>query len=107
MAKFISRRHFSLDFFGDEWKDCFIVFSSLSVNESRALMTQKLQSKEAQEVIDISIKLLGDHFLEGVAFDSESKTLVKLKKEDLGELPSPFIESSILFLVGGTSLKSE
>ena len=107
MAKFISRRHFSLDLFGDEWKDCFVIFGSLSVNESRALMAQKLQSKEAQEVIDISIKLLGDHFLEGVGFDSESKTLVKLKKEDLGELPSPFIESAILFLVGGTNLKSE
>lgn len=106
MAKFISRRHFSLDFFGDEWKDCFVVLSSLSVNESRELMAQKLQSKEAQEVIDISITLLKDHFLEGVAFDSESKTLVKLKRDDLGELPSPFIESAILFLVGGTSLKS-
>ena len=106
MPNFVSRRHFSLDIFGEEWKDCFIVFSSMSVNESRELMAKKIQTKEPQEIIDISIELLKKHFLEGAGYDSESKTLVKLKKEDLGELPSTFMERAILFLVGETSLKS-
>lgn len=106
MSKFISRRHFSLDLFGEEWKDCFVVFSSLSVAQSRELLAQKLQSREAQEIVDVSVELLKEHFIEGVGYDAEKKELVKLKKDDLDQLPSSFVEGAILFLVGGTASKS-
>ena len=101
MAKFISRRHLNLGFLGEEWKDCFAVFSSLSVIESRDLMTKKLQTKAPEEIVDITLGVLAEHFIEGAVYDSESKTVVKLAKEQLGELPQPFLEKAVLFLVGG------
>jgi len=106
MTKFISKRHFSLDFLGGEWKDCFIIFSSLSVVESRDLMNQKIQKKEPGDIIEITLGLLKEHFDSGVGFDSETKSIVKLTIEDLGMLPSSFMERAILFLVGEDDSKS-
>ena len=100
MAKFVSRRHLSLDFLGDEWKDCFIVFSSLSINQNRDLIKQKMGGKDPEDIMAVSIKLLQDHFIEGAGFDDETKAIVKLTKEDIGELPTIVNERAILFLVG-------
>lgn len=103
MAKFISKKTFSLSFLGEEWKDCFIKFSSTSINESKKLINMKLGDKSPQEITDLSIKLLSDHFLEGVAFDDETKQIVPLEKKDLWNMPSEVQERAVLFLVGGAT----
>jgi hypothetical protein len=47
----------------------------------------------------MSINLLKDHFIEGSGFDFESQTVVRLKAEDLGNLPHNFMERAVSFLV--------
>ena len=107
MSKFISKRMLSLKFLGKEWENCFLSFSSLTVKESRELMVSKIQSKEPATIIDLTLKLLKEHFLEGNGYDSEKKELVKVTKEDLDELPSIVLEKAVLFLVGDTSLTND
>lgn len=102
MPKFIATRHFSLTFLGEEWKDCFIIFRSLSVNEARELMKQKLTGKDPAEIITVSLNLLKTHFIKGTAV-GEGNQIVKLTKEDLADLPAQILEKAVLFLVGGTS----
>jgi len=107
MARFISKRILSLEFLGEEWKTCFIRFASLSISESRSLMKEKLGNKEPEKIIDVTLNLLKNHFDSGVAYDEETKKVVKLKKDDLGDLPQAILEKSILFLVGDSSSKKE
>jgi len=105
MTRFISKRVFSLEFFGKEWKECSVQFIALSIVESRNLMKEKLSEREPGKIIDITLGLLESHFDSGVAYDAEAKKVVKLKKEDLGELPQSFLERAVLFLVGEPSSK--
>lgn len=103
MTRFVSTRHFSLDFLGDEWKDCFIVMSSLTVKEVRELISANLRSKDASAISEASTNMLMTHFVSGTAYDFESKTIVKLKPEDIENLPSQVLEKAVLFLVGGST----
>lgn len=102
MTRFISSRKFSLDFLGEEWKECFINFNAISVKEMRELIEQNLGKKTPGEITDTSIEMLKVHFIDGVAYDFDSKTLVKLTKDNLVDLPSPYLEKAIVFLVGAT-----
>jgi len=102
MTKFVSKRMFSLDFLGDQWKDSFIFFSALSIKESRELMNKKLTTREPGEIIEITLKLLQDHFISGVAYSEGTKELVKLKAGEIEELPQDILEKAVLFLVGGS-----
>lgn len=103
MSKFVAIKTFQLNFLGEEWKDCFLKFSSVSINENKELIKQKLGSKTTEEIVDITMKFLQDHFISGNAFDSETKQVVAIKAEELGELPSIITEKVILFLVGGAN----
>lgn len=107
MSRFSSNRVLSLDFLGDNWKDCSLSFSSLSVKESRELLGKQISNKTPEEIMDISSEVLKTHFIEGAGYDAEKKEIVKLTKEDLEELPSAILERAILFLVGETKLKSD
>jgi hypothetical protein len=101
MPKFISIKTFKLDFLGEEWKDCFLKFSSVSINENKELIKAKLGTKSAEEVVDVTMKFLADHFISGNAYDSDTKQIVAIKAEELGELPSLIQQKVILFLIGG------
>jgi len=100
MSRFVSKRILNLDFLGDNWKDCFVSFNSMTVREARDLMAKKLQSKEPEAIVDETLIMLKEHFIEGAAFDEESQGLVKLKPEDLEDLPHQVLEKSAVFLVG-------
>jgi len=107
MTRFISKRTLSLEFLGEEWKECFIKFTALSIAESRNLMKEKLSEREPGKIIDITLDLLKSHFDSGVAYDSEANKAVKLKKEDLIELPQSVLERAVLFLVGEPGSKEK
>lgn len=101
MGRFVSRRQFQLDFLGDEWKDCYIRFSSLTVKEVRELAAQKVETKTDVEVSELTSKLLREHFIEGVGYDDDKKDKVKLVPEDMDDFPSVFTEAATLFLISG------
>ena len=103
MPKFIAVRTFQLDFLGEEWKDCFLKFSSVSINENKELIKLKLNTKSTEEIIDVTTKFLANHFISGNAYDAETKQIVAVKADQLGELPSLIQEKVILFLVGGAN----
>jgi len=104
MAKFVTERVFRLEFLGDEWKDCFIKFTSVSINEARDLASSKLTGKSTEEIVNTTLQFFRDHFISGNAYDAETKMVVALKPEDLGELPSVIQEKMIVFLIGDTKI---
>lgn len=103
MPKFVVERTFSLAWLGDQWKDCFIKFQSVSIRENTELISHKLGSQAAEEIVKVTTKFLQDHFIDGVAFDSEKNEITKLTKENLVELPALIQEKAITFLVGGNT----
>jgi hypothetical protein len=106
MTKYVSERHFNLNFLGKNWKDCHIVFREPTVKEMREMLNRKLSRKDPSEIIDITISMLKDNFIRGVA-PGEKGELEKLTKEDLEELPSRFVEKAIVFLVGSSEEKAD
>ena len=105
MAKFISTKTFKLDFLDKNWKDCFMVFTALSITENKDILEMKLGTKTPVELTNLSIKMLEKHFVEGVGYDAESKSVVPITKKDLRELPNDIKDQAILFLVGGSTPK--
>lgn len=103
MGKFYTKRIFKLDFLGQEWKDCFITFTSVSIKETRQLIKQKLGKKSADEIMSITTKFFEDHFIDGVVYDADKKEVVKMTKEEFEDMPQMIQERAILFLVGDTT----
>lgn len=103
MPKFQIVRKFSLEHLGEEWKNCYINFSSLTYNEWNALVDMGIDEATASisEIKKASagvIKFLEGHFVDGMGF-SEGKE-VKLTVEDLGELPIEVLKKAVSFLSG-------
>jgi hypothetical protein len=98
--KFVVNKTFKLDYLGKDWKDCFILFESTSIRENNDFTRLKITSKSAKQQQEIILQFLRDHFIEGVGFDSNTKAVVPITKEDFDLLPSLVLEKIILFLIG-------
>ncbi len=99
MSKYSRRRTFKLDFLGKEWENCFIIFSSVSTKEYRDLMAKKIGQQEDEKIIEISVQFLKDHFIEGAAYNNETKEIEKMTIDDVEELDFLVQEKVINFLV--------
>lgn len=102
MPKFVTEKTFKLDYLGPNWKDCYIKFESTTINETRELIQMQMSGKPALEISDFVMAFFAKHFIDGVGYDAESKKVIPIKKEELGELPSLVQEKMITFLVGDT-----
>lgn len=107
MSTFVSTRRFSLGFMGEEWKECFIVYSPLSIDELRHAVddTQGGSVINEKEAINMAYKIAKDHFLNGVGYGGEAG-LVKITPENFGDLPAPIIMQSTAFLIGEQERKN-
>lgn len=101
--KFAVKKNFPLTFLGKEWKDCFLTFYTTSIKENDELTRLKIASKSPHEQNEIVMQFFRDHYVEGVGYDENTKSVVPVRAEDLELLPSMIQEKIMLFLVGGVN----
>lgn len=97
---FAIKKTFPLGFLGKDWKDCYLSFYSTSMKENDELSRLKVESKTTAEQNDLVMQFIKDHYIDGVGYDNNSKSVIPIKKEDIELLPSHIQEKIVLFLVG-------
>jgi hypothetical protein len=112
MRSFKLIKHLSLDFIGEEWKDAYIDFRGLTVNDVKTkfpMMTQLSQGnqEEMAKGIDIVLGLLKDKFIGGKGVDEKTGQLIDLTVEDLEALPVEVLTKAIGFLSQSTTPNSK
>lgn len=91
----VIRKKISLEFLGDEYKDSFIIVSSIPVKDY-----DTFQQSE-QSVKDV----VSEHFLEGQI--QQGSELITLTKENLDELPGEVFVTAFEEMIGQLSPKVE
>lgn len=102
MSKFKLTKKVPLDVFSDEWKDCYLEFSSFTMQDLKEKIPEimGLDEKDPNNVsvgIDKTIGILADHFISGKAIGGDG-SLIDVTKEDLNELPAEVLTHSFRFL---------
>ena len=110
MGKFLVRKHFSLDFLGEEWKDAYLVFSAFVMSDikDRLAKLANLEQDDSEAVmagLTEMVSLLEEKFIEGKGVDASGK-LIPVEKEDIKDLPVEVISKAVSFLSQGLSQKS-
>jgi hypothetical protein len=98
MGKFKLVKKISLDQFGDDWKECYLSFVAPTYKEIRKI--QKLDEKDEKSETFMS-EFLKNSFIEGEAFNGESK--VAVKADELEDFPMEIINLVIVSLMGTPS----
>jgi hypothetical protein len=109
--KYLISKKFSLDFLGNEWKDCYINFSSITIRDLKENVAQfvnmdKNDSASVANGITETLKILEDRFIKGIAIDETGKS-IDLKKEDLVDMPAEVLTKALSFLSQGLEEKKE
>lgn len=103
--RFVVRKRLSLDFFGDDWKDCYINFTPVTYREANELTAlkdidaKKLSDKEREKLAEQTLNMLKDHFVDGKGYTGEAE-LVDLTADDIVDLPVEIISKAIVVLRG-------
>lgn len=105
MSKFYSSKRFSLSFLGEEWKEAYIDFQSLTVADIKNNFgqLQSIDVKDDSSVvagIEVALKVLEERFVKGSGIN-ENKEAVDITREDLKDLPAEVITRGLAFLSQG------
>lgn len=99
--KFKITKHFSLEFLGEEWKECFIDFRPFTVADVKEKLPEIAKLDDGSEHIaegaDALVGLLDAKFIKGKVINEEGQA-VDLTKEDLKDLPLEVLGRAFSFL---------
>jgi len=90
-----------LDFLGEGWDKCEMVFAPVSVAEARKMMN--VDDSDQDEILKVGIDLIKSKFIRGNVL-SEGK-VVDMTVDTIEDLPVSVMEESINCLVGSMSKK--
>lgn len=94
-----------LAFLGTQWAGAELTFSALTFKETRELAGQNLDNPDkVAENMSFVTKFLGDHFLQGKAWNGTQ--LVDIKATELEDLPVEVVNKAVEALTGQVSPKS-
>lgn len=99
MADIVIRKRISFDFLGDEYKNGYVVFRSLSYDENVALIEAAKGARNDKESLEFIIKTLKERFIEGqwIVGDSEPQDI---EEKDIGKLSNDAILECFERIVG-------
>ncbi|QNK82600.1 hypothetical protein [Nakamurella sp. PAMC28650] len=99
--KFIVRKHVSLDFLGEDWKEAFIDYNAFDSND--LLQISEISTDESDKTSSFRrmLELLKANFLDGKGVGVDG--LVDLTQDDLSQLPIEIVNRSIEALNGSVS----
>lgn len=101
-------RTLPLDFLGEGWKDCYIKYSYLTLEEGKKFALLQVNPDDKQnaiEAIDQAVALVEEKFIEGKAISGGQ--VVDIKKEDLKTFPVSVLNQSIILLSGADDIKKK
>jgi len=95
MADIVIRKKIELGFLGEEYKESFLVFRCIAINDYSDLM-KRVETVEGDNEKSLKevISILQDYFIEGI-FDKQ-----KVDKEDLGQFDQETLMKSFQALTG-------
>ena len=83
MGKPVVRRTFKLDFLGEEWKDCYIRYTRITMSEILEFSKQEAKvedDSDAKKVFDLASTLMAKHFIDGTGYmgeDADGKPMIE------------------------------
>lgn len=86
MAKIVIKKRVSLDFLGDEYKESYLTFQSMSIAEYQKLLGEMTDTDNVKS-LKLTLDILKRHFLEGKFLD-EIVTAEDLDQFDVQTLVS-------------------
>lgn len=102
--RFVVKKRLDLDFFGEDWKDCFIDFTPITYTEANSLKALRdvdaktLDEAKREELAQQTVDMLKSHFVAGKGYTEDG--VVDLTADDLTELPVEIITKAIVILRG-------
>lgn len=95
----VIKKTISLEFLGDEYKDGYVTFKSISVAESQGLI-EKIEKagEDNSKAIEVMLEVLGNSFIEGKFVDKDAQQDVK--KEDLKDFDIGSVTKFFAILTG-------
>ncbi len=84
MADIIIRKRVALDFLGEDYKDAYLVFRSIPVDDYDELLKKTEEANDSISNMSVTINTLKDYFLSGSFPDAEGKPQ-ELSRDDLGK----------------------
>lgn len=97
--RFIVRKRLSLDFFGEDWQDCFIEFTPITYKEANELANlgetnaENLSNEQREKLAKQTLQLLKDHFISGKGYTEAG--VVELEADDIEQMPVEIIGKAI------------
>lgn len=108
MAKFAIPKKITFEYLGEEFKDSYLIFRSIPVEDFEKLDALLDKSKTSPEVpLPILIKTLQTYFLSGKFYDYASKELQEIKSSELGLLDSEVIVNCFTTITGSIDPKKK
>lgn len=102
MSKFHVVKRLSLDFLGDDWKECYLEFKALTIREFKdftgLIGVDQADADAVLAAFSLTIGILQTVYLKGKAIDQD-KTIIDVSKEDLAEMPLEVINRATSFLL--------
>jgi len=107
MKQFKIVKRFSLAFLGDDWKECYINFSALTVGDMKNKFPQLQELNKDKESnvstgLEAILSILKEKFIDGKGVEATTGDLVDLDTEDLEALPMEILSKALNFLSQST-----
>jgi len=102
MSKFNLEKRISLEYLGEQWKECYLAFNSMSYRDVKEIIKLR-SSKDESEMTLAVFDILKQNFKSGKSFDG--KSVVDLEVTDLEEMPIDILAKVINQLVEGSEAK--
>jgi len=84
MSRIVIKRKISLDFIGEDYKDCYLEFKTIPMKEYEKYVQQASENKDEKKAIEFITKTLQDLYISGKFID-EKNELFDVKAEELGD----------------------
>ncbi len=84
MSRIVIKRKISLDFIGEDYKDCYLEFKTIPMKEYEKYVQQASENKDEKKAIEFITKTLQDLYISGKFIDEKSE-LFDVKAEELGD----------------------
>lgn len=110
MTTFVVKKKISLDFLGEDWKECYLEMTPFTfADNDKILRIQKLSlqqvnmtAEEAQHASTEILNLVADKLISGKGYNGES--LIPITRENLSDLPIEVIVHALKELQGRLTL---
>ena len=69
MSRIVIKRKISLDFIGEDYKDCYLEFKTIPMKEYEKYVQQASENKDEKKAIEFITKTLQDLYISGKFID--------------------------------------